>query len=203
MVFGRFLLSLHPATALFLWLLATVAIQFQTIAGILWLAIPVILPSVFTIWWRFLRRTRWLLVSLWLVLAYSVPGEAWADLPWAPTYEGFAEANLHALRLLVMLVWVAALFALLKREGLIAGLWSALLPLRLLGIPTGTVVVRLSLVLDHLQTPLPAGGWRHMLAGEVPVPAGGDILRIEQVSARTRDYLAALGGLILFVVGLP
>ena len=73
-----------------------------------------------------LRRARWLLLTLWLILAYNTAGEAYADIPWAPTYEGLSEASLHAVRLIVMLGCLSWLFVRLGRDGLLAGLWGVL-----------------------------------------------------------------------------
>ena len=71
---------------------------------------------------------------LWFILAYNTPGEAFQGFAWAPTYEGVAEANLHALRLLLMLGCLAWLFKRLGHDGLLSGLWGLLLPLRWLGM---------------------------------------------------------------------
>jgi hypothetical protein len=102
--------------------------------------------------WLVCPPGRWLLLTLWLILAYNTPGEAWRDLAWAPTYEGIAEANLQAARLVAMLLLCLAwLFARLGREGMVGGLWGLLQPAQARGPGYRALVVRLSLVLDNLQ----------------------------------------------------
>lgn len=167
-------LLLHPTSALLLWLISVVALQFvgyAALAGLL-LAIVVLAPGAGAGWWRFVRRGRWLLLSLWLILAYGKPGEALFDLAWAPTYEGMLEANLQAVRLLLMLGCLAWLFHRLGHAGLFAALWGLLRPLARYGLDSERIVVRLSLVLDNLQTPPAQGAWRQMLH-PASLPAGG------------------------------
>jgi energy-coupling factor transporter transmembrane protein EcfT len=156
---------LHPAAALVIWLSAVLAVQSLSYAGLALLLLSLFLsvPAALHGWLKFVRRARWLLLSLWLILAYGKPGEAWADLPWAPTLEGMAEANLQAVRLISMLACLAWLFSRLGREGLVSALWGVLQPLARLGLDVERLVVRLSLVLAHLQQPLPAGEWKNML----------------------------------------
>jgi len=144
-------------------------------------------PQIF--WQRYLRRARFLLLSLWLIVAYNTPGEAWQDLMLAPTYEGIAEANLQALRLFVMLACLAALFAYLGRDGMVSALWGLLRPLRKLGADTARLVVRLTLVLDNLQSPPQPGAWRQMLAAADGSSHGPDILHVRLPSWRLLDTL--------------
>lgn len=159
---------MHPTAALIVWLFAVLVAQYVSypaLAGLL-LMIFASTPQAFTPFLKFARRARWLLLSLWLILAYGKAGEALADLPWAPTLEGMAEANLQAVRLLVLLACLAWLFARLGRDGLLAALWGALRPFGGLGLDVERLVVRLSLVLEHLQKPMPKGAWRSMLMME-------------------------------------
>lgn len=168
---------LHPSCALIVWLAAVLALPALGYAGSLALAAVLLLAGgdLLHLWWRMLRRARWLLLTLWLILAYNVPGEAFADLPWAPTYEGIAAASLHTLRLIVMLGCLAWLLHRLGRDGLVSALWGLLQPCRACGLDTERLVVRLSLVLDNLQTEQEKGAWRHML-GAAALPAEGPAL---------------------------
>jgi len=166
---------LHPSCALILWLAAVLALPALSPAGALALAAALLLlagGSLLRPWWKAIRRARWLLLTLWLILAWNTPGEAFADLSWMPTYEGIAAANLHALRLIVMLGGLAWLLHRLGRDGLVSALWGLLSPCRALGLDSERLVVRLSLVLDHLQTEPEKGAWRRML-GIAALPATG------------------------------
>jgi len=183
-------LHLHPSTLLIGWLAAIVAIQFfgypLIIGGGLVIIIfaGVALPA----WWQYIRRARWLLFGLWLVLAYGAPGEALYDQAWAPTWEGLGAANLQALRLVLILGCLAWLFSQLGRSGLVAALWGLLRPLGRWGVDADRLVVRLSLVLEHLKTPLEKGAWRQMMDHHVQ-PSGPETLLIELPVWRLADTL--------------
>jgi hypothetical protein len=153
-------------------------------------------PAMLPRWWAYLWRARWLLLTLWLILACNTPGEAMFDLAWAPTYEGMAEANLQAARLLAMLACLAWLFQRLGHEGMIAGLWGLLQPLRGPGFDVERVVVRLSLVLENLQVPPGKGAWKQILAAQPPVAGGKEVLHLRLKPWMPRDtVLVALSGL--------
>jgi len=194
---------LHPTSALLLWLISVVALQFvgyAVLAGLL-LAIVVLAPGAAPGWWRFVRRGRWLLLSLWLILAYGAPGEALFDLAWAPTYEGMLDANLQVVRLLLMLGCLAWLFHRLGHAGLFAALWGLLRPLARCGLGSERMVVRLSLVLDNLLAPPVQGAWRQMLHPD-SLPAGGpECLQLSLPRWRWRDT-AIIVAVALLAVGV-
>ena len=160
-------------------------------------------PTAFLRWLRLVYRARWLLLTLWLILAYNAPGEAWLDQSWAPTYEGMAEGSLQAARLSVLLLWLAWLFVRLGREQLVSGVWGLLLPAQVLGLQVERLVVRLSLVLENMQGPQEQGGWRRMLQVATHDVAGPDCMRMSAMPWRFRDTLvvvACVAGLLGVVV---
>lgn len=169
---GRILL--HPTAALIVWLAAVLATQHLGYAGLGTLALLLIMSGwrVTAVWWRYLSRSRWLLLALWLILGYNTPGDAWLDQPWAPTLEGVHEASLQALRLIVMLGALAWLFEQLGRDGMVQALWGMIRPLADEGGGMERLVVRLSLVFSNIDRSAQTVSWREMLAGEAPVPAG-------------------------------
>jgi len=186
--------DLHPTSALIVWLAAVLATQFVGYAGLGVLAAGMLLsqPRLYRSWLSYVRRARWLLLTLWLILAYNTPGEALADLAWAPTYEGMAEANLQAVRLVAMLGCLAWLFAHLGRDGLVSALWGMLQPLRKGGLDSGRLVIRLSLVLENLQAPPEKGAWKKMLAAAPAFAGGPDVLHLSLPHWAVRDTLAVL-----------
>lgn len=194
---------MHPSSALLVWLVTVLAIPFLGLKGLFLLALLAVLGNLrsFRIFWqRYLRRARFLLLTLWLIVAYNTPGEAWQDLMLAPTYEGITEANLQALRLVVMLACLAALFAYLGRDGMVSALWGLLRPLQRLGADTARLVVRLTLVLDNLQSPQQPGAWRQMLAAADGSSHGPDLLHVRLPSWRLLDTLALLVWPVLLLV---
>lgn len=189
---------LHPSSALLICLTAIIVVQFLGYAGLglvfllLLTGIRGLLPG----WWKLLRRLRWLLASVWLILAYGTPGDALLDAAWLPTHEGVAEATLHVARLTLMLGCLAWLLGSLGQRGLLVALVSLLRPLARCGVATDRLVVRLSLVMENLQVELPKGAWRDMLDGN---PGGGDgpaSLQVEVPAWRSLDYLVCLGAVV-------
>jgi energy-coupling factor transporter transmembrane protein EcfT len=182
---------LHPSSALILWLAAVLGVQFLGYAGlaVLCLGVLVLAPAAATRWLAYSRRARWLLLTLWLIIAFNTPGEAFNDLAWAPTYEGIAEANLQAVRLLAILACLAWVFVRLGHDGMVAGLWGLLQPLRMAGLDVERIVVRLSLVLENLQTPPAKGEWKRMLAADPSAVEGREVLHLSLIPWALRDTL--------------
>jgi len=196
---------LHPSCALIIWLAAVVGVQFVGYAAMILLVVGALLlkPALAGRWSAYVWRARWLLLTLWLILAYNTPGEAIHDMAWAPTFEGMAEANLQAARLVTMLACLAWLFLRLGHEGMIAGLWGLLEPLRGLRFDVERVVVRLSLVLENLQAPPEKGAWKQMLAAQPLVSSGREVLHLNLASWTLRDtVLVVLSGLGLMGAAL-
>lgn len=183
--------GLHPSCALIIWLAAVLGVQCLGYAGLAVLCAGVLLlaPAAASRWLAYARRARWLLLSLWLILAFNTPGEAFHDLAWAPTYEGVAEANLQAVRLLSILACLAWVFDRLGHDGMVAGLWGLLQPLRKAGLDVERIVVRLSLVLENLQTPPAKGEWKRMLAAEPVLVDGREIMHLSLTPWARRDTL--------------
>jgi len=192
---------MHPSTALIVWLAAVLASQFLGYAGLGLLALGILLswPAAAGAWLKYARRARWLLVTLWLILAYNTPGEAWRDLAWAPTYEGVADASLQAVRLLVMLACLAWLFSRLGRDGLVSALWGLLQPLHMHVADTRALVVRLSLVLDNLQQAPEKGAWRKVLASGGEFTAGPERVVLSLPHWRLADSLVVLAVTCVFL----
>lgn len=192
---------MHPSTTLIAWLAAVLSLQFLGYAGLggLALAMLISLPSIVGPWLAYIRRARWLLLVLWLIMAYNTPGEAFHDFAWAPTYEGAAEANLHALRLLLMLGCLAWLFKRLGHDGLISGLWGLLLPLRWLGMDIERLLVRLALVLESLQSPPERGAWKQMLHAQPDFSSGPEMLQLNLPTWHLWDHVAIIFISALFV----
>lgn len=194
----------HPAASLLCWLITIVALQYLAWPALLAIALAIALAGTGARrrWWTLLRRARWLLLTLWLILAYGTPGEAWHNLPWAPTEAGMYEASLHALRLVIMLGALAWLFDRLPRERLMAGLWALIQPLCRFRVDADRLVVRLALVFDYLEKAPPKGSWRHLLDESQHAAGGLDVVRIELPRWKAGDTGALLGIVLVMAAGV-
>ncbi|HRE16801.1 MAG TPA: hypothetical protein PLW86_06970, partial [Rhodocyclaceae bacterium] len=113
-------------------------------------------------WWGLVWRARILLLTLALVISYSVPGLLWAGYAWAPSHEGLLAAAEQVLRLLLLFAALAVLLQRLSREELLAALWSLLRVL----IPKSWVdqsLARLALVLRYVEDAPRDRSWRHLI----------------------------------------
>ena len=136
---------------------------------------------------RLLRRSRFLLLALFLIYAVATPGERLLCMPeWLPLRrEGCELALQHILGLVALLASLAVLLERMQLERLIAGLYSVSLPLALIGVARDRAALRLLLVLDGLQR-RPKLGWRDWLT---PEPAADrEAVRIDRDPWRAADY---------------
>lgn len=197
----------HPAVQIYIWVcltflapvLSTYALIF--LAGTITVFSLMICPSRFTI---MLRRTRWILISVFLIYAYTSPGDAlWPQLGMlSPVAEGFAEGLLQLLRLLTVLAGVSILLRLLSQAQLIAGLYMLSRPLSYLGFSRDRLAVRLALTLRYADSAMQetASNWRysieHLLAPVHVVP-GIIELNVDQLARRDWLLLVAASAALL------
>lgn len=102
---------------------------------------------------QLIKRMRWLFLSLLLVYAYATPGEYLAFLPLnvAPSIEGLRLGLMQIAKLLIAVASLSALFASTNKSQLMAGLWTLLSPLRLVGLNVERFTVRLLLTLHYVE----------------------------------------------------
>ena len=102
---------------------------------------------------QLIKRMRWLFLSLLLVYAYATPGEYLAFLPLnvAPSYEGLHLGLMQIGKLLITVASLSALFASASKSQLMAGLWTLLSPLRLVGLNVERFTVRMLLTLHYVE----------------------------------------------------
>lgn len=149
-------MRLHPATQILTWCVMVAAMQFLTPVRLL-IAGSVVLLFAFLLsrhkFVQLLRRTRWIMFSLWLIYAYSTPGETLSDAlgPFSPSLEGLLDGGLQLMRLLIALAGLAILLDRLHRQQLMAGLYSLFAPLQWLGLSRERLAVRLALTLHYAE----------------------------------------------------
>ncbi len=149
-------MSLHPATQIVTWCVLVVIMQrlpinaLLIVSAFISLAACVLSKNQF---FQLLSRTRWVMVSLLLIYAYSIPGQPiWATLGiFSPSCEGLLDGLLQLARLLSSLAGLAYLLHCLGRTQLIAGLYTLCTPLRWLGLSRERLSVRLALTLHYAE----------------------------------------------------
>ncbi|MDR0673455.1 MAG: hypothetical protein LBF93_07330 [Zoogloeaceae bacterium] len=194
----------HPAARILIWLMLAVFLQWATPPLMLLTALALFFFGARSRqhWWRLFLRTRLLLLALFLVFAYGVPGESLGGMDWLPGHAGLSEALLHVLRLVVFLGALSWLFAALSQQELVGGLWFLLQPCRYLGLPVDKSVVRLSLVLEYMENPPQKSqgqGWRQWLVFP-EASAEGVSVRLCLPPWRARDAGLPLFAALFFIV---
>ncbi|MCM8593752.1 hypothetical protein [Accumulibacter sp.] len=180
---------MHPSARLLVWLLAVVAIQ-SLDGRFLWLLVPVI-PlfgrAALRRCGQLVARSRWLLASLWLILAWGVPGEAIWDAPLSPSREGVFDASVQLARIALLLFSVAVLRQTMALPELMTGIHRLLGSLRPLGLNPDRGVVRLLLVLEYLdQAPRPAV-WHELI--DMPESSAGEVFELRDPPFSNADRL--------------
>jgi len=172
----------HPVSLILLWLALLVAAAARNglllalvclaLVALAFVAAPMHLR-------RLLRRSRWLLLTLFMLFAWMTPG---TPLGWVPgmSIEGLQLAAEHVIRLLLALAALALILQLLSPVELVAGMRSLLAPLALFGLPRDRIAVRLALTLEEVE--------RAQGAASV----SGDVLHLPQASPGTSDALLGL-----------
>jgi energy-coupling factor transporter transmembrane protein EcfT len=155
-------LNFHPAAQILAWCLLVAATQVLAINALLVVAGFVFLGALLVSTRKFmqlLRRTRWITLSLLLVYAYTTPGQPVLDMLgiFSPSREGLGDGVLQLMRLMVALAGLAILLERLHRQKLIAGLYSLLAPLQLIGLSRERVAIRLALTLHYAEVAMVRG----------------------------------------------
>lgn len=199
----------HPAVQIAIWMLLALLAQ-----GMPPLALLLLCATLFGLAMRLsaslllslLRRTRWILLTLLLIYAYTTPGAAlWAQLGVvSPTREGVFDGAVQLGRLLSVLSALAILLALLPQARLISGLYTLGYPLRWLGLSRERIAVRLALTLQYAETAMrdTASDWRSTIRGALEASdAGTTHIELRLQSFKLIDFLlvAVMGAVLIGV----
>ncbi len=152
-------MTVHPTVQILAWSLSVLVVQRLSL---LWLLCATALILWLALWLssgklrQLIKRTRWVMLSLWLIYAYTTPGHAlWNALGlYSPTWEGLHDGLLQWLRLLASLASLAVLLDRLSRDQLISGLYTLFAPLVWLHISRERLAVRLALTLQYAEIAL-------------------------------------------------
>ncbi len=150
------LANIHPATQILVWCLLVAILHLLTpdnllMAGGLALSAGFVLSRHKFV--QLVRRTRWILISLWVIYAYSTPGQALVHElgMFSPSVEGLQEGGMQLIRLMAALAGLAILLGRLHRQQLMVGLYSLFVPLQWLGLSRERMTVRLTLTLQYAE----------------------------------------------------
>lgn len=151
---------MHPSLRILLLLLLAIAIQFMKLHSLI--IVGGVLLAMALYWHigllrKIMYRSRWLLLILLLVYAYTTPGEyvrAW-DSIFAPTYEGLLEGVLQAGRLTLMLAALVLLLGTTQRPELMAGIYFLIRPFGVIGVPVDRFTARLWLTMHYVEEEQP------------------------------------------------
>lgn len=205
------LAGLHPASLILIWLGFALCLPWLRPADLAaTTAVLVFLIRRSPVFFKLLRRTRWLLISLIMVFAFATPGELLiATLGhYSPSREGLLAGGLQALRLLSLLAGLAALLTVLSRDRLLAGLYFLLRPLRLLGVNIDRVAARIWLTLHYAEQKSPGRPreWQETFRAAWEEPVQETQVTLEVGRLARGDYLllalAAVLLTLLVAVGL-
>ncbi len=193
--------GMHPTTRLVLWLFFLVAVQ--TLSGLPLLGAVLLMPvlgrRILQRGWKLIRRARWLLIMLFVILAWGSAGEPLWNSDVAPTHEGLSEALTHLGRLLLVLMAVAAFLETMLLPDLLAGSRTLFKPLRHFGLDPDRGIVRLMLVLRYVETLPNPKDWRSIL--NAPATTECELIEVNDQPLRGSDYtLLALGGAVLLAL---
>jgi len=147
----------HPSAQIITWCILVAILQTLSLELLMIFSCLILLLSM----WlsgkklmQLLRRTRWIMFSLLIVYAYTIPGQPLLEElgMFSPGREGLNEGFLQLVRLFIALAGLAILLDRLDRDHLISGLYTLLIPLSWMGMSRERVAVRLALTLHYAET---------------------------------------------------
>lgn len=147
---------MHPVVKILYFLLTLLLVSFLS-SLLLWIFCALLVMCAvklnFKKFLRVIKRTKWLLISILIIYAFTTPGEYIQQFPadFAPTYEGSNLGLLQVAKLLIALAALNLLFATSSIESLMAGLYMLLSPLKLFGLNIERFTARLMLTLDYVE----------------------------------------------------
>ena len=201
---------IHPALLILFWCVLVTFLQRLQLTALLALATITLCMG----WWwaaqkltQLIRRTRWIMLSLLVIYAYSTPGQALLPMlgVWSPVREGLLDGAAQLLRLLAALASLAILLDRLHRLELISGLYSLFAPLQLLGVSRERCAIRLALTLHYAEVAMLRSNahWQDALQGLFEVhdePVVTLALPLHRMAGRDIALALLLGILILGLV---
>jgi len=149
-------MKFHPTVQILTWGILVVVMQMLTVRLSLMFAVVVVLWALLVSASKFMqlvRRTRWIMMSLVLIYAFSTPGQPLLMMlgDWGPSLEGVTGGAVQLLHLLAVISGLAILLDRLGRDQLIAGLYTMFAPLQWIGLSRERFAVRVALTLHYAE----------------------------------------------------
>lgn len=149
-------MRLHPSLLIVFWCVLVALLQRLELAWLL-----IVAGSVLAIGWymaarkfaQLLRRTRWIMLSLLVIYAYTSSGQPLVAALgiFSPAKEGLIDGASQLLRLIAALASLALLLDRLHRLDLISGLYTLFRPLKLIRLSRERCAIRLALTLQYAE----------------------------------------------------
>lgn len=190
----------HPATQILIWIALAISAQALSSPGLLVMTVVLFATAaklnsrqLFSL----IRRTRWILLSLLLIYAYTTPGVALLSGlgRYSPTLEGLSDGFMQLGRLLSMLSGLAILLSLLSESQFISGIHALAYPLTWFGGSRERVAVRLALTLQYAEPSMrdTAADWRQTIKDAlVPQRESGHPVLLDRISLKLIDGICLL-----------
>ena len=163
-------MRLHPAAQIMAWCLLVIYLQVLTASKLQIASALIMLGVIYIARHKFIMMVhgiKWIMLSLLLIYAFSTPGAALFSQVgvFSPTVEGLIDGAIQLMRLLAALAALAVLLERLHRQHLIAGLYTLLSPLQLIGVSRECLAVRLALTLHYAEITMLRGAknWQSAL----------------------------------------
>lgn len=147
---------MHVLVKLFCLLMLAIALVYLNVQQLIWLNTVLVIAAYMVdakTWIGMMKRVRWLLLVLVLMVGFSTPGEyiPFWKLPLRPTYEGLALGFTQLLTMVIMLAGLSLVLATTSRSVLIGGLYQLMLPLKCLRLDAEKFAVRIWLTLYYAE----------------------------------------------------
>lgn len=197
----------HPAVPILVWIMLALLVQrlqgtilLTTCVVLILLALKLCAAQMRSL----IKRTRWILIVLLFIYAYTTPGGAvfpqFGIL--SPTWEGLSDGATQLGRLLSVLAGLAILLTLLPQTSLISGLYSLMYPLRWFGLSRERFAVRLALTLENAESAMrdTASDWRNTIDDALkPITSGASHIELEVHAFTLVDASVLLAGVVLTI----
>lgn len=155
MFLSLFRCGLHPSLPILCWLLCALILPW--VSDIASCVVFITIISVFLFRNKFsellhiIYRIRWLSLTLWVSIAWSLPGDTIGYWYWGPTFQGMMSANRYILNLWLLILLLQFIFLSLYPDELLGGMLFLARPLQFLGFPVERFMLRLQLTLTEFD----------------------------------------------------